>query len=117
MTPSRHAPGADDISIPAPHDTNVAAVHTPTVIVKPSNLSDFSQNQRTNSQYPEAPNADANARKRRNLKESNGITSSTGDITAARMIVTALKTVASAMNAILSVTAIPCRSEITSDVA
>jgi hypothetical protein len=115
--PSCHAHGNNAISIPAPQVSSVAAVHTPTVTIKAPKLSEFSQNHRTNSQYHEAPSADAIARKRRNLTESCGITVSIGEITAASKIVTALKAVASAMNAILSETATPCRSEMTSEVA
>jgi hypothetical protein len=117
IRPSCHAHGNNAINIDAPQDTSVATVHTPTIMIKPSNLSVFSQNQRTKSQYPDAPSADANSRKRKNLAESPGIIDRMGIATIASKIVTALKTAARATNAIFNLTALPCRIEVTSDVA
>ncbi len=46
---------------PLGQDTTVSTEHSATVTIKLRNLRDFSQNDRSNSQYPEAPNAEANA--------------------------------------------------------
>jgi hypothetical protein len=117
ILPSCQTHGSNAISIPRPQDIRVAAVHRGTVLIRPVKLSDSSQNQRTKSQYPDAPRLDANARRRKSLRESDGITANKGAITIARNVVTPLKTVAAAINAILRVTDVPYRSDRASDVA
>lgn len=47
---------------PSRKDTTVVAEHSAIVVIKFTNFRDFNQNKRSKSQYPEAPNAEANAR-------------------------------------------------------
>src|ERR1700749_2344339 len=61
----------EDINLPAPsQDATVAAEHTATVVIRFTNLRDFSQKERSKSQYPEAPKAEATARPRKSLCDS-----------------------------------------------
>src|SRR5580658_7115396 len=55
--------------------TDVAITHNVTVLTKSTNLSGFNQNQRTTSQYPEAPHAEAPVTTNKNLAESPGVES------------------------------------------
>jgi hypothetical protein len=109
-----------DVTMPAPtQDSKVAGTHSARVVIKSTNVSDFNQNKRTKSQYPEEPDAEASAKTRMILAESpsalgKGIHAASNN---ASMDATAHRTVARATNAILDGAGVPRRSDIASDVA
>jgi hypothetical protein len=97
----------------------VADAHIAIVIIRSTILSDLNQNERTKNQYPNAPKAEDNDKKRKNLTESpstaNWEISHAGAI--ALQSVATLKMAASAINAILGAVRLRSRIEITSEAA
>jgi len=105
-----------------PADTNVAPPQSATVLIQSVCRSDFNQNKRTSSQYPEDPIAEPQRKRTIRLNDFQGIISRIGDkIEPDNDIigVAALQTAASMMkdNTLIGRTALRFRSETTIAVA